>query len=87
MPRTPYGTYETLNVTQGATGRASFKFSRDSPTATVPGSRIITLPKGSTYNTGLHWHEDYTENVKVLQGEVILTLCKREAKVEECSCL
>jgi mannose-6-phosphate isomerase-like protein (cupin superfamily) len=34
----------------------------------------ITLPVGSKVRTGLHWHEQYTEYLAVVQGVALVTL-------------
>lgn len=34
----------------------------------------ITLPTGSTWSSGLHWHESHTEYLRVLRGRVRVTL-------------
>lgn len=31
---------------------------------------IISLPPGSTWSSGLHWHEGHTEYLKVVQGSI-----------------
>lgn len=37
---------------------------------------IIALPPQSTWTSGLHWHEDHTEYLQVLQGHILVTLGK-----------
>lgn len=39
-----------------------------------PGSVTITLPRHSTWSSGLHWHEDHDEYLKVVQGSVHVLL-------------
>lgn len=39
-----------------------------------PGFTRITLPEKSTWSASPHWHEQYTEYFKVLQGRVLLTV-------------
>ncbi|KAK4917341.1 hypothetical protein LTR66_016949, partial [Elasticomyces elasticus] len=39
-----------------------------------PGLTRITLPPGSTYTPGPHWHEQYIEHFKVLEGRVLVRL-------------
>ncbi|KAF8854087.1 hypothetical protein BDZ45DRAFT_806089 [Acephala macrosclerotiorum] len=34
----------------------------------------ITLPSGSTWTSGLHWHETHTEFLQILQGTALITL-------------
>lgn len=34
----------------------------------------ITLPSGSTWSSGLHWHETHTEYLRLLQGRVKVVL-------------
>ncbi|PVH85722.1 hypothetical protein DL98DRAFT_650684 [Cadophora sp. DSE1049] len=34
----------------------------------------ITLPVGSTWTSGLHWHETHTEYLQVLSGAALITL-------------
>lgn len=34
----------------------------------------ITLPTGSIWSSGLHWHESHTENLRVLKGRVKVIL-------------
>lgn len=76
MPRTltAYGQRDELDFTRGPTEIVKFAFPRDSNTATVQGSRIITVPPGSTWETGLHWHEQYEESVRVLKGKAKVTV-------------
>ena len=84
MPRralTKYGQYDELDFARGPTEIAKFQFPRHSETATVQGSRIITLPPNSTWKTGLHWHEEYVESVKVLKGKAKITIGARRGDV------
>ncbi|KAK5163346.1 uncharacterized protein LTR77_010719 [Saxophila tyrrhenica] len=75
MPRTQYGKRDSLRLETGPGAFAIFSFPpRDSPSATVPGSRLITIPSGSTWKTGLHWHEEYDESVRVVQGRAAITI-------------
>ncbi|MCJ1310767.1 hypothetical protein MMC25_004434 [Agyrium rufum] len=37
-------------------------------------SITITLPPGSTWTSGLHWHETHTEFIKIVQGKALVTL-------------
>lgn len=42
-----------------------------------PGSSpvvTITLPPGSTWTSGLHWHEAHTEYLSIIQGTALVTL-------------
>lgn len=39
-----------------------------------PGFTRITLPEKSSWSPGPHWHEQYTEYFKVIQGRVLLTV-------------
>lgn len=49
----------------------SFHFKpSDSPAR--DGHTIISIPKGSTWSPGPHWHERYVEYVQVRQGSVCL---------------
>ncbi|KAF3761721.1 hypothetical protein M406DRAFT_295403 [Cryphonectria parasitica EP155] len=38
------------------------------------GQVTITLPVGSTWTSGLHWHEDHVEYLRVLKGSVRVTI-------------
>ncbi|CEJ93008.1 hypothetical protein VHEMI08628 [[Torrubiella] hemipterigena] len=40
----------------------------------TPGKVIITLPPGSTWTSGLHWHESHTEYLTLLHGSIRLRL-------------
>ncbi|KAJ6785594.1 hypothetical protein PWT90_00466 [Aphanocladium album] len=35
---------------------------------------IITLPPQSTWSSGLHWHQDHDEYLKVVQGSILVVL-------------
>ena len=78
MPRTltAYGQRDEMDFMRGPTEIVKFTFPRDFKTATVQGSRIITVPPGSTWETGLHWHEQYEESVRVLKGKAKVTVGK-----------
>lgn len=39
-----------------------------------PHQVTITLPAGSTWSSGLHWHEHHTEYLRIVQGSVQVTL-------------
>ncbi len=75
MVRTQFGKRDSLRLEQSPGAVAIFSSPRDSSTATVPGSRLITVPSGSTWKTGLHWHEEYDETVRVVQGKAAITVC------------
>lgn len=52
---------------------------RDAPDAVVydlsePHQVTITLPAGSTWSSGLHWHERHVEYLRVVKGTVQVTL-------------
>ncbi|KAK6200883.1 hypothetical protein LQW54_009467 [Pestalotiopsis sp. IQ-011] len=54
-------------------------FTRPPPGAVVydlgiPGQAIITLPAGSTWTSGPHWHEAHTEFLQVLEGAAEIAL-------------
>jgi uncharacterized cupin superfamily protein len=34
----------------------------------------MTIPKGSTWSPGAHWHENYTEYTRVIKGRVKFTI-------------
>lgn len=72
-----YRERSTLNFEAASDNPARISFSQDEGPRTIKGSRIITIPVGSTWNVGLHWHEEYTESVKVLKGEARITLGKQ----------
>lgn len=40
----------------------------------TPGKVIITLPPGSTWTSGLHWHESHTEYLTLLAGSIRVRL-------------
>jgi quercetin dioxygenase-like cupin family protein len=42
----------------------------------------ITLPKGSTWSSGLHWHDTHTEYLCVLQGRVKVVLEGKEIIID-----
>ena len=51
------------------------KISRPPPSAVIydlsePYQTTITLPRGSTWTSGLHWHETHTEYLQVIQGAI-----------------
>lgn len=71
-----YRERSTLNFEAASENPARISFFQDDVPRTVKGSRIITIPVASTWNVGLHWHEDYTESVKVLKGKARITLGK-----------
>jgi hypothetical protein len=54
---------------------ASFTFLINPPNHedSITSSRLITIPPRSTWTTGLHWHEEYVERVRVLQGKARVT--------------
>ncbi|CZR51067.1 uncharacterized protein PAC_00942 [Phialocephala subalpina] len=37
----------------------------------------ITLPPGSAWTSGLHWHEKHTEFLQILQGTALITLSNK----------
>lgn len=39
-----------------------------------PDQVTITLPAGSTWSSGLHWHEHHTEYLRVVKGSISVTL-------------
>ncbi|KAF2837188.1 hypothetical protein M501DRAFT_995722 [Patellaria atrata CBS 101060] len=41
---------------------------------TEPSQTTITLPPGSTWTSGLHWHETHTEYLRVVKGSIRVTL-------------
>lgn len=45
------------------------------------GHVTITLPRGSTWTSGLHWHETHTEYLQVLQGSIQVQLGDSEQVV------
>lgn len=52
---------------------------RDAPDAVVydlsePHQVTITLPAGSTWSSGLHWHKRHVEYLRVIKGSVQVTL-------------
>ncbi|KAK4246020.1 hypothetical protein C7999DRAFT_33575 [Corynascus novoguineensis] len=52
---------------------------RNPPDAVVydlstPGQVTITLPAGSTWTSGLHWHETHTEYLQLIKGRIRLRL-------------
>lgn len=52
---------------------------RDAPNAVVydlsePHQVTITLPASSTWSSGLHWHEQHVEYLRVIKGSVQVTL-------------
>lgn len=52
---------------------------RDAPNAVVydlsePHQVTITLPVSSTWSSGLHWHEQHVEYLRVIKGSVQVTL-------------
>lgn len=54
-------------------------FTRQGPEAvvydlSVPGQAKITLPAGSAWSSGPHWHETHTEFLQVLRGAAQVTL-------------
>ena len=56
-------------------------FDRPAPAAVTyafppPGSNkvTITVPPESTWSTDLHWHEEHTEFIQVIQGRALVTL-------------
>lgn len=51
----------------------SFEF-KDSSTALNQRSVVVRLPAGSTWRPGPHWHERYTEHIKVIKGNVGLVI-------------
>ncbi|KAH7329436.1 hypothetical protein B0I35DRAFT_420207 [Stachybotrys elegans] len=76
MPRTRSKFRESnlLAFAGGPTEVAFFEFVRPSSPENAKGRRIITIPPGSTWSTGLHWHEEYTESVRVLKGRACITI-------------
>ena len=53
--------------------------SRPFPNAVIydlsePYQTTITLPPGSTWSSGLHWHESHTEYLQVIQGAIEVVL-------------
>jgi len=57
----------SLTITRPAP--ASVKYDLSSSHQTV-----ITLPSGSTWSSGLHWHERHTEYLRVVKGSVCVVL-------------
>ena len=54
-------------------------FKRQPPEAVTydvsePNLVLITVPPGSTWSTGLHWHETHDEYFEVVQGRILLTI-------------
>lgn len=52
---------------------------REAPNAVVydlsePHQVTITLPAGSTWSSGLHWHEQHVEYLRIIKGSVQVTL-------------
>lgn len=45
---------------------------------TEPDHVTITLPIGSTWSSGLHWHETHTEYLRIVKGSVRVTLGDQE---------
>lgn len=43
-----------------------------------PDEVTITLPVGSTWSSGLHWHENHVEYLRVVKGSVRVTLGSQE---------
>lgn len=68
MPRTDFRSQNDFFI-EGQ-GGVSFP-SKTSPSA---GRATITFPVGSKVRTGLHWHEQYTEYLAVVQGVALVTL-------------
>ena len=53
-------------------------FTRPPPEAVTydvsePNVVLITVPPGSTWTTGLHWHETHNEFFNVIEGRILLT--------------
>lgn len=72
MTRTITRAESTLNV-KLPPGSVSFNFPTD--TAEVSkGYVYATFPRGSGLDTSLHWHESYTEYMKVLRGRALVSL-------------
>lgn len=56
---------------------------RSGPNAVVydlsePGHVTITLPVGSTWTSGLHWHERHAEYLRIVKGSVRVTIGGQE---------
>ncbi|KAE9990102.1 hypothetical protein EG327_001875 [Venturia inaequalis] len=49
---------------------------------TNPHETTITLPAGSTWSSGLHWHESHTEYLRVLRGRVKVILEGEEMVID-----
>jgi hypothetical protein len=45
---------------------------------TSTSSTRITLPSGSTWSSGLHWHKTYTEYLRLIQGSIRVVLGNEE---------
>ncbi|KEY64906.1 hypothetical protein S7711_03898 [Stachybotrys chartarum IBT 7711] len=66
MPRTQLHDSSTIQIPQGG---VEFPMPRDSNR-----SVIFTFQPGTTDTTGLHWHEEKTEYLQILQGHALVTL-------------
>lgn len=62
-----------------ATSPLSHIITRDAPDSvqydlSKPNQVTITLPVGSTWSSGLHWHENHVEYLQIIKGSVRVTL-------------
>ncbi|KAK0119320.1 hypothetical protein ONS95_008163 [Cadophora gregata] len=69
MPRTS----NTHPHTFSRSGPSSVTYEVPSPPYSSPHT-TITIPIGSTWTSGLHWHETHTEYLQVLSGAALITL-------------
>ncbi|KAJ9606171.1 hypothetical protein H2200_009132 [Cladophialophora chaetospira] len=75
MPPTPATTSSAKSFTLLLpAGLVTFTFPPPEAYTTGNARTRITIPKGSTWSPGAHWHEHYTEHIRVLQGRLKLTL-------------
>ena len=61
-------------------------FTRSAPEAVTydvsePDIVLITVPPGSAWNTGLHWHEEHDEYFEVMAGSILLTVGRSTRRV------
>lgn len=73
MPLTDTTDRQSFTIERPGNNKVTFEFA--SQAARISGrSVVIRLPTGSTWRPDPHWHERYTEYVRVLQGRVKIVL-------------
>jgi uncharacterized RmlC-like cupin family protein len=61
--------FDTSNPIIRRSGSASVTYDLSESSQTT-----ITLPRGSTWTSGLHWHETHDESLRVIQGSIRVRL-------------